>query len=89
MYKEIETHNVFIDTSVFIKENYFDGSKIKALLKRFKNGQIEIFTTEITKNECLTHIEEDARHVVFHAQLLADFNTIEELGRKMLEELDR
>ncbi len=38
----------------------------------------------------MTHsIEEGARRVVFHAQLLADFNTIEELGRKMLEELDR
>jgi hypothetical protein len=38
----------------------------------------------------MTHsFEERARHVVFHAQLLADFNTIEELGWKMLEELDR
>jgi hypothetical protein len=32
---------------------------------------------------------EEARHVVFHPQLLADFNTIDELGKKMLEELDR
>lgn len=32
---------------------------------------------------------EDARHVVFHPQLFADFNTIEEFGWKMLEELDR
>ncbi len=38
----------------------------------------------------MTHsFEEGARPVVFHAQLLADFNTIEELGWKMLEELDR
>ncbi len=38
----------------------------------------------------MTHsFEEDAKSVVFHSQLLADFNTIEELGRKMLEELDR
>lgn len=37
----------------------------------------------------MTHsFEEDAETVVFHAQMLADFNTIEELGRKMLEELD-
>ena len=38
----------------------------------------------------MTHsFEEKAHSVVFHSQLLADFNTIEELGRRMLEELDR
>lgn len=38
----------------------------------------------------MTHsFAEDAKSVVFHTQLLDDFNTIEELGRKMLEELDR
>ena len=37
----------------------------------------------------MTHsFEEGARRVVFHCQLLADFNTIEELGWKILEELD-
>ena len=41
-------------------------------------------------NPIMTHsFEEEAKIVVFHAQLIADFNTIEELGRKMLEELDR
>lgn len=39
---------------------------------------------------CMTHsFEENAKFVVFHAQLLADFNKIEELGQKMLEELSR
>lgn len=38
----------------------------------------------------MTHsFEEAAEFVAFHPQLLADFNTIEELGQKMLEELDR
>lgn len=38
----------------------------------------------------MTHsFEEKAKSVVFHPQLLADFNTIEELGRKLLDELDR
>lgn len=38
----------------------------------------------------MTHsFVEDAKKVVFHAQIIADFNTIDELGRKMLEELDR
>ena len=33
--------------------------------------------------------EENSKYVYFHAQLLANFNTVEELGRKFLEELDR
>jgi len=38
----------------------------------------------------MTHsFEERAAIIVFHPQLLADFNTIEELGQRMLEELDR
>jgi hypothetical protein len=38
----------------------------------------------------MTHsFSEKSKNVVFHAQLLADFNTIDELGRKMLEELGR
>ena len=32
---------------------------------------------------------EESKPMVFHAQLLADFNTINELGLKMLDELDR
>lgn len=32
--------------------------------------------------------EEKAKTVVFHAQLIADFKTIEELGYKMIEQLD-
>lgn len=38
----------------------------------------------------MTHsIEEKAKPHLFHAQLLADFNTIEEVGKKILKELDR
>lgn len=38
----------------------------------------------------MTHsFEEKSKTVVFHAQVLADFNTIELLGKKVLEELDR
>ena len=41
-------------------------------------------------NPVMTHsFEEKSKVVVFHAQLLADFNTIEELGRKVFEELRR
>lgn len=41
-------------------------------------------------NPFMTHsFKEEAKYVVFHPQILADFNTVEELGQKMLEELDR
>jgi len=33
--------------------------------------------------------EEKAKPVVFHAQMLSDFNTVDELSRKMLDELAR
>ncbi|HJU03839.1 MAG TPA: hypothetical protein VJ692_01715 [Nitrospiraceae bacterium] len=33
--------------------------------------------------------EEKAKPIVFHAQMISDFNTVEELGRKMLEEMDK
>ena len=33
--------------------------------------------------------EEKAKPIVFHAQMLADFNTVDELARKMLTELTK
>ena len=33
--------------------------------------------------------EEGAKPIVFHPQMLADFNTIDELGQKMIQELNR
>ena len=37
----------------------------------------------------MTHsFSEQARHLIFHGQLLSDYATIEEMGGKMLEELD-
>jgi len=43
----------------------------------------------VTFRPCMTHsFGENAKTVVFHVQLLTDFNTVEELGRKMLQELE-
>lgn len=70
----------------------FDDRKADA----FNRGALEDYDRLSAEQDALgefrpimTHsFEEDAKSVVFHPQLLADFNTIEELGRKMLEELD-
>lgn len=41
-------------------------------------------------NPVITHsFEERTKPILFHGQLLSDFLTIDELGRKMLEELNR
>lgn len=37
----------------------------------------------------MLHSQGDSRPVVFHAQLVADFRTVDEMSRRMLEELDR
>lgn len=42
-----------------------------------------------TFRPCMTHsFEEEANIIFFHAQLLADFNTVDEIASKMLIELD-
>ncbi|MAO49482.1 MAG: hypothetical protein CML16_01195 [Pusillimonas sp.] len=57
MSKEIVTEKIFIDTSVFMKENFFAGIKLNALIKHAKEQEIELYTTEITVEECLSNIE--------------------------------
>jgi len=60
----------------------FDFEEHKRLLTEQK-----ILTTFIPH---MTHSFLDkAAFIRFHPQILADFKTIDELGRKMLEELDR
>jgi len=61
MSKEIITEKIFIDTSVFIKENFFAGIKLNALIKHAKEQEIELYTTEITVEECLSNIEKQFR----------------------------
>lgn len=56
MKKEIETHFIFLDTSVFISENFFEGRKLNAFLKHEKETEIELLTTDITKNECYANL---------------------------------
>lgn len=58
MKEEIQTHYIFLDTSIFIKENFFAGNKLKAFLKHEKESEIELFTTEITLNECISNLQE-------------------------------
>ena len=57
MTEQIETHKVFLDTSIFIKENFVAGKKLKAFLKHAEASNIELIITSITLRECLANIE--------------------------------
>lgn len=49
-----------------------------------EQGRLGVFQPRFTHSH-----EEKSRTVVFHAQLLADFNTVVDLGQNLLLELDR
>lgn len=75
MTKEIATHYIFLDTSIFIKENFFAGNKLKAFLKHEQESEIKLFTTEITTKECIEN-------------LLRNFNDSYNTLKKVLKELN-
>jgi hypothetical protein len=69
-------------------------AKMNEAIKRHQFDEYDRLSTEQMKlgrfRPWVQHsFEEGAKPVVFHPQMLADFNTVDELGHKMLEELDR
>ena len=77
------------------EETYRDleDSKLRALVSG-DLAEHDRLNTEQKKLEvfvpCMQHsFYEDTRPLVFHPQLLANFSTIEQIGYKILEELDR
>ena len=61
MKKQIDTHYIYLDTSIFIKENFFAGNKLKAFFKHAQNSDIELLITDITLNESIANLEKSAR----------------------------
>jgi hypothetical protein len=49
---------------------------------------VEQKALELFRPWMMHSFHEEARPMVFHPQLLANFNTAEEMGRKILEHLD-
>ena len=49
--------NIILDTSIFIRENFFHGKKINSLLTLSRRGKINIYITEITYNELIANFE--------------------------------
>lgn len=54
---------VFIDTNLFIEENYFnEGNRIQALLSLSKAGTISLISTEIVRKEVEEHYIKDMKN---------------------------
>jgi len=56
----LETKNIYLDTQIFVQNNYFKSSKIQEIANLANNNQINLFFTEITLNEiksiCLARV---------------------------------
>lgn len=55
----LRTRNVYIDTEVFISNNYFDSKNLQSLSDFGKDQTVNIFLTEITRNEIRSNIKEE------------------------------
>lgn len=56
MKSEILTNNIFLDTSIFIKENFFAGAKLKAFFKHQEEENITLITSSIIRSECISNL---------------------------------
>ena len=58
---------VFVDTSVFVAENFFcDKSRVSQLAKLVHTGVLSLITTEISKNEIIRNLYEESLRNVQH-----------------------
>lgn len=63
----LKTRNIFIDTEVFISNNFFQNQNLKRLAEFGNSETVNIFLTEITKNEIESNIKEhlmNAQHEI-------------------------
>lgn len=61
----METRNIFIDASIFISHNYnFQSAVFENISRLAKDGQANLFVTDITVQEVKAHIEEDISKAV-------------------------
>lgn len=55
--KELKSKNIFLDTSVFEKNNVLEGAKLKILLKNAEDGWINLYSNEIIIQEVKARIK--------------------------------
>ncbi len=54
----LKTRNVYIDTEVFISNNFFNSTNLQRLFQFGKDQTVNLFLTEITKNEIQSNIRD-------------------------------
>ena len=55
--KELKCKNIFLDTSVFEKNNILEGTKLKILLKNAEDGWVNLYSNEIIIQEVKARIK--------------------------------
>lgn len=75
--------NIFIDASIFIKENFLEGRRIQQLLKLGAEKQIQIVLTRITVNEIKAKYK---RLIISHKEQVGKFYALKntEAGKLLL-----
>lgn len=57
--KMLKTRNIFIDTEVFVSNNFFQNKNLQRLAEFGNSETVNIYLTEITKNEIQSNIKEN------------------------------
>jgi predicted nucleic acid-binding protein len=62
---------IYLDTSIFVKENFLEGKRIRTLLKLFEDGKFQLVMSQIAVNEVKNQFKGLARvGIEAHNQLL-------------------
>ena len=85
----METRYVFVDSSIFIGQNYnYTGPALESLLQLAKSGQACLLVTDIVVREVRTHIAEDvARARQASSKFRSDARILRNLGGKPYEHM--
>lgn len=76
------TKTIFIDTSIFVQENFLEGDRIKTLFDLSEKGHVDIILTEITVGEVKNQFRKRAQAAFDkHNELI---NDKEDLGIRVL-----
>ncbi len=62
--------NIFLDTSIFVKENFLEGKRIEEFLRLSKVGSIQLVLSQITVNEIKARFKKQAKVAIEKHNLL-------------------
>ncbi|WP_379085544.1 PIN domain-containing protein [Pedobacter sp. UC225_65] len=71
----LKTRNIYIDTQVFVSNNYFQNENLKRLSDFGKSGVVNLYMTEITRQEIMDNAAND---------IIEAINDINEFKKKLL-----